>query len=220
MKKTIFLLCCILSVGFLAAQNTNNVTIKTKVKGDKFTGDITWFVKGDKIAFDVQFSHEGKQYNTRFIPDKSKGIFHILSNTPDNKIYSTAEAKSIVPAPGFDAVVLSVEDAGTETVSGISCKKLIVKTAGTITECFIDPTINAQYTSYEAFFQSDYALLAMKEMKMNGFPIAIITKDLEGNIITDVQTTNIQVNSVNDNVFKIGKEYKTVEELNKTVDPK
>jgi len=220
MKKLNFLILCIIISASITAQSVNNVSIKTNVKGDNFDGQITWFVKGDKIAFDMQFTHEGKTFTSRFIPDKSKGLFHVLTTTPDAKIYSTAEAKSIEPTPGFDPVILSVEMAGDEVISGINCKKIIVKTAGTVTECFIDPTINAQYTSYETFFRSDYALLAMKELKLNGFPIALITKNLEGRILTEVQTINIQLNSVNDNVFVVGKEYKPIEELNKATQPK
>ena len=220
MKKTIFIILCLISFGFLSAQNINNVTIQTKVKGPSFDGEITWFVKGDKIAFEVKFSNEGKQYITRFIPDKSKGIFHLLSTTPDGKIYSTAEAKSIQETPGFDSKILSVEQAGDVMVSGINCKKIIVKTAGSVTECFIDPTINANYTSYETFFRSDYALLAMKQLKMNGFPIALKTVDLEGKVITEVQAVNIQANSVSDNLFSVSSEYKPIEQLNKAADPK
>lgn len=220
MKKTFFLILCFISIGFIYAQNINNVTIKTNVKGAKFDGQITWFIKGDRIAFDVQFSNDGKQYTTRFIPDKLIGVFHLLSTTPESKIYSTADAKSIELAPGFDPVILSIDQAGDEVISGINCKKIIVKTAGVITECFIDPTINISYTSYEKFFPSDYALLAMKELKMKGFPIALKSVDLEGKVITEVQTVNIQVNSVNDNVFSISKEYRTIEELNKIPDQK
>ncbi len=220
MKKNIFLILCLITSAFITAQSVNNATIKTNVKSDNFDGQITWFVKGDKIAFDMQFTHEGKTFSSRFIPDKSKGVFHILTTSSDSKIYSTADAKSIETTPGFDPVILSVEQAGNEVISGINCKKIIVKTAGTTTECFIDPSINAQYTSFETFFRSDYALLAMKELKINGFPIALITKNLEGKIITEVQTTSIQTNSVNDNIFTIGKEYKTVEELNKAAEPK
>jgi len=216
MKKTFFLIFCFISIiGFLSAQNISNATLKTTVKGGNFDGQITWFLKGDKIAFDVQFTNEGKQYTTRYIPDRTKGIFHILSTTPDSKIYSTAEAKLIEPTPGFDRNIISVEQAGDEVISGINCKKIIVKTAGSVTECFIDPTINVNYTSYESFFRSDYALLAMKELKMNGFPIAVKTVDLEGKVLTEVQTLNIQANSVNDNVFNISKDYKPIEQLNK-----
>jgi len=215
MKKTIFSILGLLIMGFISAQSINNATIKTSVKGDNFDGYITWFLKGDKLAFDVEFSHEDKTYLSRFIPDKAKGIFHILTNTPEAKIYSTAEAKSINHTPGFDPIVISVTEEGQEVISGINCTKIVVKTAGTITECYIDPTINAQYASYEAFFRSDYALLAMKELKLNGFPIALKTTDLDGKVLTEMKTINIQTNSVNDNAFKIDKEYKTVEELNK-----
>ena len=215
MKKTFFIIFCLLT-GFLSAQNINNVTIKTTLKGANFDGQITWFLKGDKIAFDVQFTNEGKQYLTRYIPDKVKGIFHILSTTPESKIYSTAEAKLIEPTPGFDSHIISIEQVKDEVISGINCKKIIVKTAGSVTECYIDPTINANYTSYESFFRSDYALLAMKELKMTtGFPIAIKTVDLEGKVITEVQTLNIQANSVTDNVFNISKDYKPIEDFNK-----
>lgn len=220
MKKSLLLIfCSILSV-IITAQTVNNATIKTTVKGDKFDGEIIWYLKGDKVAFDMQFTHEGKTYSSRFIPDKSKGLFHILTNSGESRIYSTADAKSIEVTPGFDPTILSVEPAGEQLISGINCKKIIVKTAGTVTECYIDPTINVNYTSYETFFRSDYALLAMKELKMNGFPIAIKTKDLEGKTITEVTTTNIQQNSVTDNHFAIGKEYKTIEELNKASEQK
>lgn len=215
MKKIFVLFICLIAGGLLFAQSINNVTVKTVVKGGQFDGLLTWYVMGDKIAFDMEFTHEGNTYSTRFIPDKAKGIFHLLSNTLGQKIYSTAEVNTIQPAPGFDPVILSVELAGDEVVSGINCKKIIVKTAGMTTECYIDPTINVNYTSYEAFFRSDYALLAMKELKMNGFPIAFKTINAEGKVVTEVNTVSIQQNSVTENVFKIGSEYKSIEELNK-----
>ena len=54
-----------------------------------------------------------------------------------------------------------------------------------------------------------------KSSTFPGFPIAIKTVDLDGKVITEVKTLNIQANSVTDNTFTVSKDYKPIEDLNK-----
>jgi len=217
MKKLLIVSILLLSYALVIAQNVNNVTIETKVKNEGFDGTMTWYLKDGKIALDILFQHEGTSYESRLIPDLNKGLLNILTHTGGIKLHTVTEISNIEPAKNFDRNIIDIEDKGNVEFSGIMCKKLIIRTAATITECYIDPSINFSYYSYESFFKSDHALLALKDLRMKGFPLYLKTTDLEGRIINSVETTNIRANSVSDDIFKIGSGYMSIEESMKPI---
>jgi len=214
MKKSIIISFFFLCIAFLSAQNINNVSIETNVNAPGFDGKITWYIMNGKLAFDVTYQHEGNTYESRFIPNLNRGQMDILTHTGGLKMRSSVTSTDIQPTAGFDRTILEIERLGDAEFSGIRCQKFIVKTAAHIIECYIDTDINIAYYNYEAFIKSDHALLALKELRLKGFPIAVKTMDLEGNVLNNVQTTNMRVNAVSDNTFRIGSEYKTFEQLN------
>ncbi|MDD3876243.1 MAG: DUF4412 domain-containing protein [Bacteroidales bacterium] len=214
MKKILIISFLFLSTAILPAQNINNVTIKTTVKAEGFDGIITWYINNGKLAFDVEYEFNGTLYSSRFIPDLNSGMLNILTHTGGMKMKSSAPASDIQPTASFDRNILEIERLGDAEFSGIACQKFIIRTSNNIIECYIDPGININYYNYESFIKSDHALLALKDLRMKGFPIAVKTTDLEGKIINVVETIDMRVNSVSDDIFRIGSEYKTFEELN------
>jgi len=212
MKNIIITFAFFSIIGLSTAQSYKNLSIEQNVKNSEFSGTFKWYIKGNKLAFDMSYVHEGVKRETRFIPNLSKNEFILLTLSINMKSY--INIADIKPASDF-GMIRNIKEDGEAIVSGINCKKIIIEATNSITECFIDTSIDFAYYNYEAFFKSDYAVQALAQLKLKGFPISIITKDLEGNVINTVTTTNIQPNSVSDNIFEVGNQYKTFEELNK-----
>lgn len=214
MKKIICLSVLFCAFCFLNAQNAN-MMIEAKIQNNDFDGNIIWYIKGDKLAFDMIYTYEGNTYETRFIPQPDKGVMYLLNDAGGQKMKTTINAGDIRADENFDKRILEVNIEENVVVSGIECKKIIVKTANTVTECFIDTSIDFPYYRYEAFLRSDYALLALRQLNMKGFPIAVKTTDRSGNVINNVETLNIRSNVVSDNIFTVTADYKSFEEINK-----
>jgi hypothetical protein len=171
-------------------------------KGDDAPMKITWYIKKDLLAYDLEFkTPEGEQKTMRFVP-------HTIART----LLITDPAGSF----RYEVPVANIE-AATDVKKGMTAKETgrgsnepkFVKTADVeiqtpTTKTTMEYTfdIALDWTLYADFFGSDYSIAAMLKLNTKGFPYKSVTKDESGAVILRNELVSVKKEKISDSFFK------------------
>ena len=143
-----------------------------------------WSIKNNQVALELILNSEKGQYRPRFIPDLSKSELLIITKTPSEE-FEHRQAISEIKTPeefelsGFQATLKEE----TKTIKGYECQLVEARTNNTITEIWVAKAIPVNFNAYKDYFKADYALLALMQLNLKGFPIQYETKSATGSAI-------------------------------------
>ena len=187
----------------LSAQNSFEGTVVMQhTKGDDEPMKITWYIKKELLAYDLEFkTPEGELKTMRFVPQALTRMLLITD-----------------PAGSFryEVPVANIE-AATDVKKGMTAKELgrgnvepkfdktadvEIQTPTTKTQMEYTFDIGLDWTLYADFFGSDYSIAAMLKLNAKGFPYKSVTKDDSGAVILRNELISVKKEKISDSFFK------------------
>lgn len=186
------------------AQNFEGKVVMMQYKGIEAPVQITWYIKGDKIAYDIVFeTPEGQTMNLRCIPQVDKKQLRL---------------KDIAGSFDYEVPVSSIEvetdlrsAVKVQTVAQARSLKSNYKTVSSLdvyhpsvskTQVEYTTDIIVDWAKYSEFFLNDYAVVAMAKEQIKGFPVSSETKDDKGNVIFKTEVTSVSATKISDSIFE------------------
>ena len=189
---------------FAYAQGFEGKIVMMQYKGIEAPVQITWYIKGQQLAYDIVFeTPEGQTMNLRCIPRLETQQLRLKDvagsfdyEVPVSSIEVETDLKSVV---------------NVQTVAQTRSMKSNYKTLASLdvyhpsvskTQVEYTTDVMIDWTKYADFFLNDYALVAMAKENIKGFPISSETKDASGNIIFKTEVTSIVATKISDSIFE------------------
>lgn len=194
----LFILLCF-QWGTATAQTFEGTIEMYQVTADGLEYDLKWYIKGNKIAYELSSTSTRGAVYLRFIPQTKTNTMLMV----------TGDTKQQIPVDeikGLDK--MSVKDASIRSKgnSSNSYFKLInnweITTSDLVIDVELTPEIPINFSDYKNFFKTDYGLYALGNSDKKGFPLSTITKDKKGNVITKTVLKRVSREAVPDSIFQ------------------
>lgn len=198
-KITLLLIVFLFSAMASWAQSFEGIIEMHQVTSNGLEYDLKWYIKGNKIAYELSSESSRGEVQMRFVPLKKTNSMLMVSG--NNKVEIPA---SDITAPiGFSMEGARLEDKGSiENKSFKSVKKWQISTSEIQAIVEITTDININFSEYKEFFKSDYGLCALAESGKEGFPLSSVTKDKSGMILTKTTLKRVTRTTVSDSFFE------------------
>ncbi len=179
----------------LNAQSFEGIIETHQVTGDGVEYDLIWYIKGDKIAYELK---SNSQERMRFVPQ-------IASNS---MLMVTGESKTRIPVSdigsptdfSMEGAVLSGKGRGTcAHFEAVEQWQLSTNDVVAMVEVTTDVAINL--SKYKEFFKAHHGLCALAASGKAGFPLNSTIKDKKGKILCKTTLTNVTRTAVADSYF-------------------
>jgi len=185
----------------LTAQNFEGIVETKQVDANGIINDISWYIKKDKIAFELRGNTDKSAMKMRFIPQPTQNSLILVLTTPEGESKNEVNARDISSEININGAEL--KDNGLKnTVDCGEVNLLTMNTANSITEIEFSKMIDVNFSRYASFFKNDYALLALIKSGHTGFPVNSVTKDKNGKIISKTTLVSIRNIPVSESYFK------------------
>jgi hypothetical protein len=182
------------------AQTFEGIVVLRQVSGEGFTNDLTWYIKKDKIAFEIINLSETGTMKMRFVPKPKQNSMLMVINTTQGETKNEISASEI--SSDIDMSKSEVKDNGVKNSAEYGeLNMMTISTPNTVTESEIDKSIDVDLSKYVAFLKNDYAIQALIKTKQIGFPLNSVTKDKSGNLISKISVISVKRTAVSDNFF-------------------
>jgi hypothetical protein len=200
MLKYFTIFCFLISfVPYLSAQSFEGIIETKQVDANGLSHDITWYIKKDKIAFELK--GDKNAIKMRFIPQPKLNSMILVLTGPEGESKSEVNAKDI--SSEIDMSRSEVKDNGVRNLQEYGeVNVLLITTPTTITETEVSKMIDVNLSIFAPFFKNDYALLSLIKSGQNGFPLNSITKDKNGKVISKTTIVSIRKIPVSETYFK------------------
>ncbi len=160
--------------------------------------DITWYIKKDKIAFEVKTVSDNSSLKMRFVPQPQKDNMLMIINNSEKKEIASRDISGDI-----DLSNATVSSNGTrESPEFGEIELLTIKTQDMTTEVEVVKAIDVDLSKYAAFLKNDYGIQALIQSKQIGFPLNSTTKDQNGVIISKTTLQSIKRQKVSDQYFQ------------------
>lgn len=184
---------------YLSAQSFEGIIETKQVDANGLSHDITWYIKKDKIAFELK--GDKNAIKMRFIPQPKLNSMILVLTGPEGESKSEVNAKDI--SSEIDMSRSEVKDNGVRNLQEYGeVNVLLITTPTTITETEVSKMIDVNLSIFAPFFKNDYALLSLIKSGQNGFPLNSITKDKNGKVISKTTIVSIRKIPVSETYFK------------------
>lgn len=196
-SMTKYLLFCwlVLTCISLNAQSFEGIIETHQVTGDGVEYELTWYIKGDKIAYELKST---SQERMRFVPQVASNS--MLMVTGDNK---TSIPVSDISSPSnfsMEGATLSGKGrGGCPHFKAVEQWQLSTKDVVAMVEVTTDVSINL--SKYKEFFKAHHGLCALAASGKAGFPLNSIVKDKNGKLLCKTTVTNVKRMPVADSYF-------------------
>jgi len=161
--------------------------------------DLKWYIKGDKIAYELSTKSGADAVQMRFVPLKSSNSMLMISGNTKTEI----PTDKITAPVGFSMKGAKLVDKGNSANSYFkSVKEWEITTDKMIAKVEVTTDVGINFAEYKQFFKSDYGLCALAESGKVGFPLNITIKDKVGNILTKTTLKKVTRMSVSDSFFQ------------------
>jgi hypothetical protein len=188
-------------VPLLSAQSFEGIIETKQVDANGLTNDISWYIKKDRIAFEIKGNNDKAPMKMRFIPQPKLNSMILVLSSPEGESKSEVHANDI--SSEIDMSRSEVKDNGVRNIQEYGeVNVLIITTPTTITETEVSKMIDINLSKYAAFFKNDYALLALIKSGQTGFPLNSVTKDKNGKVLSRTILISIRKTSVSETFFK------------------
>ncbi|MFT5646827.1 MAG: hypothetical protein ACI976_001512 [Aureispira sp.] len=198
-KITLLLIVFIASVKILSAQNFEGVIEMHQVTTNGLEYDLKWYIKGDKIAYELSTKSSRGAVQMRFVPQKSSNSMLMISGNTKTEISS----EKITTPVGFSMKGAMLVDKGNSSNGDFkNITEWEITTDRMVAKVEVTTDIGINFAEYKQFFKSDYGLCALAESGKAGFPLNIIIQDKEGNVLTRTTLKKVTRMSVSDSFFQ------------------
>lgn len=198
-KITLLLIIFLASIKILSAQNFEGVIEMHQVTTNGLEYDLKWYIKGDKIAYELSTKSSKDAVQMRFVPLKSSNSMLMISGNTKTEIPSAQITKPV----GFSMEGAKLVEKGKSSNSDFkSIKEWQITTNKMTAKVEVTTDIGINFAEYKQFFKSDYGLCALAESGKAGFPLNITIQDKTGNILTKTTLKKVTRMSVADSYFQ------------------
>lgn len=180
---------------------------------------VTWYVSQSSCKMKMTFNDAKVNTVNWFFPDVVNSQLLTYGEGPVpagvQKAYYAIPVKNIQADKSIEVSRIKVErTAETKTMAGMNCEKILVKTNRTITEMWVTKDFKADYYKFYAFFQNSTELMGLSEEQIQGFPLASVTKDLSGKLISSAELISATPTEFTDADFKVPSDYVNAADVN------
>ncbi|MBL4650785.1 MAG: DUF4412 domain-containing protein [Aureispira sp.] len=198
-KITLLLIVFLASIKILSAQNFEGVIEMHQVTTNGLEYDLKWYIKGDKIAYELSTKSSENAVQMRFVPQKSSNSMLMISGNTKTEIPS----EQITAPVGFSMKGAKFVEKGTSSNSDFkSVKQWEITTDKMIANVEVTTDIGINFAEHKQFFKSDYGLCALAESGKAGFPLNITIQDKAGNVLTKTTLKKVTRMPVADSFFQ------------------
>jgi hypothetical protein len=202
MFKFIYILSFIFSfVQIITAQTFEGIVDTRQVGANGISHDISWFIKKDRIAFELRSNTDPAGMKMRFVPQPKQNSMLLVVTTSDGENKTEIHANDINAE--IDMSKAEVRENGIKSSAEYGeITLLIINTPGTVTETEVSKIIDVNFSRYASFFKNDYAVQGLIKSGQSGFPLNSVTKDKSGKVITKTTVISIRKIPVSESYFK------------------
>lgn len=198
-KITLLLIIFFASIRILSAQNFEGVIEMHQVTTNGLEYDLKWYIKGDKIAYELSTTSGRDAVQMRFVPLKSSNSMLMISGNTKTEI----PTDKITAPVGFSMEGAKLVDKGNRSTKDFEhITEWEITTDKMTAKVEVTTDIGINFAEYKQFFKSDYGLCALAESGKAGFPLNITIEDEKGNILTKTTLKKVTKMSVADSFFK------------------
>jgi len=198
-KITLLLIVFLASIKILSAQDFEGVIEMHQITTNGLEYDLKWYIKGDKIAYELSTASGRDAVQMRFVPLKSSNSMLMISGNTKTEIPST----KITAPVGFSMEGAKLVEKGKSSNGDFkNIKEWQITTDEMIAKVEVTTDIGINFTEYKQFFKSDYGLCALAESGKAGFPLNITIQDKKGNVLTKTTLKKVTRMTVADSFFK------------------
>ncbi len=195
------ILFILFSVSSLSGQNFEGVIETKQVSGDGITHNVTWYVKKDKIAFEIISKSQKGELKMRFVPQPAQNSMLMVISTPEGETKNEITPKEITAE--IDMSNCSIKELGTKRIDEYGEILLLQFTSlNSITDAEILKNIDVDLSRFATFLKNDYAVQGLIHARMKGFPINSVTKDKNGKLINKTTVVSVRKIPVSESYFK------------------
>jgi hypothetical protein len=198
-KITLLLIVFFTSIKILSAQSFEGVIEMHQVTTNGLEYDLKWYIKGDKIAYELSTRSGKDAVQMRYVPLKSSNSMLMISGNTKIEIPSEQITKPV----GFSMEGAKLVEKRKSSNSDFkSIKEWEITTSKMIAKVEVTTDIGINFAEYKQFFRSDYGLCALAESGKTGFPLNITIQDKSGNVLTKTTLKKVTRMSVSDSYFQ------------------
>lgn len=198
-KITLLLIVFFASIKILSAQNFEGIIEMHQVTTNGLEYDLKWYIKGNKIAYELSTKSGTDVVQMRFVPLKSSNSILMISGNTKTEIPSDQITRPV----GFSMEGAKVVEKGMNGNKDFkSIKEWQITTNKMTAKVEVTTDIDINFEEYKQFFKSDYGLCALAESGKSGFPLNITIQDKAGNILTKTTLKKVTRMSVSDSFFQ------------------
>jgi hypothetical protein len=198
-KITLLLIIFFASIRILSAQNFEGVIEMHQITTNGLEYDLKWYIKGDKIAYELSTTSGRDAVQMRFVPLKSSNSMLMISGNTKTEI----PTDKITAPVGFSMEGAKLVEKGNRSTNDFKhITEWEITTDKMTAKVEVTTDIGINFAEYKQFFKSDYGLCALAESGKAGFPLNITIEDEKGNILTKTTLKKVTKMSVADSFFK------------------
>lgn len=161
--------------------------------------DLTWYIKGNQLAYELSTSSGGMDVQIRFVPQRAKNSMLMIAGDTKREI----PASEIIQPDEINLTGAKVVEKSIEGTKDFKAMKALEISTATITaNVEVTTDIKINFAEYAAFFKKDYGLCALVQSGKEGFPLSSVTKDKAGNILTKTTLEKVTRTTVSDAYFQ------------------
>ncbi|HRG89663.1 MAG TPA: DUF4412 domain-containing protein [Chitinophagales bacterium] len=213
MKKILVSLALLTGAATLFAGNGIVVTQKYNSGNQGRNITVTWYVTPTQCKLKMQYSDKDVNTNTYFIPSGGQLLTYNDGPVPSG----ATKAYFAVPVGNIKAKQVSnytVERTGeVKTIAGAKCEKVIARSGFNVTEIWVSQDFKGEAYRFAPYFQSNAELKALSDAGIPGFPVASVTKDAGGNVVSSYEAVSVSNTDISDAEFTVPAEYKNAAEI-------
>jgi hypothetical protein len=184
----------------LNAQSFEGIVEMKQISADNVAHDLIWYIKKDKIAFEIRTKSDKGVTKMRFVPKPKQNSMLMITATPQGENKSEISSRDI--ANEIDMSRSEVKETGSKSSASYGdLSVLTVTTPNFVTETEISKSIDVDLAKYTSFLKNDYAVQALIKTKIIGFPVSSVTKDKTGRIISKCTVVSVKRTFVAENYF-------------------
>ena len=198
-KITLLLIVFLGCSGSIFAQSFEGIIEMHQVTSNGLEYDLKWYIKGDKIAYELSSESSRSEDQMRFVPQTSTNSMLMITGDTKKEIPAT----DITTPEGFSMKGAKIEDKGLVTNSNFkTVNKIEIATSEITSQVEITSDVKVNFADYAQFFKADYGLCALAESGKVGFPISSITKDKNGKVLTRTTLKKVTRTTITDAYFQ------------------
>jgi len=165
------------------------------------TYDLIWYIKKDKIAYEVKTLSGNNSIKMRFVPQVKQNTMLMIIDSPEGNSKKEIAARDISSNIDISELAVKVVDTKNSTDFG-EIQVLNIETVDATTTVEVVKSIDVDFTKYASFLKNEYGIQALIYSKQIGFPLNSVTKDKAGNVVSKTTVINVRRSTVSDSYFQ------------------